>query len=90
VDGHDSHLTWDFLKHCQEHKIKVPCYVAHGTHIYQGLDVVCFSPLKQEFGKQRDKLLWETGEPITKENFLKVYGAAHLNVLQPNLIKTAF
>jgi len=43
-----------------------------------------------EYGKCRDKLFRETGEAISKENFLRVYGEAHLKVLQPDLIKTAF
>ncbi|KAF9440066.1 DDE-domain-containing protein [Macrolepiota fuliginosa MF-IS2] len=90
VDGHHSHVTCAFLEHCQAHNIKVLCYLAHTTHIYQGLDVVIFNPLKTEYGKQQDHLLCETGEYITKENFLKVYGEAHLTVLQPPLIKKAF
>ncbi|KDR81059.1 hypothetical protein GALMADRAFT_33231, partial [Galerina marginata CBS 339.88] len=56
----------------------------------QGLDVVVFGPLKTEYGKSRDNLLRETGEAISKENFLKVYGEAHLKVLKPELIQTAF
>jgi hypothetical protein len=68
----------------------VPGYPPHRTHVYQCLDVVCFAPLKLVFGKKRDKHLRETGEAITPENFLKVYGEAHLKVLTPNLIKIAF
>lgn len=66
------------------------CYPAHTTHIYQGLDVVVFGPLKATYGKGRDQLLRDTGEHISKENFLAVYGNAHLTTLQPCLIKTAF
>ena len=90
VDGHKSHMTRGFLEYCRSHKIKVPCYPAHGTHVFQGLDVVVFSPLKLEYGKQRDAWLRETREAVSKENFLKVYGEAHLAALKPDLIKTAF
>jgi len=90
VDGHGSHVTRGFLQFCKDHKIHVLCYPAHTTHIYQGLDVVIFSPMKQDFGKRHDKLLYEKGEAISKENFLEVYGETHLSVLQPELIKTAF
>jgi hypothetical protein len=83
-------MTRGFLEYCRHHKIKVPCYPAHGTHVFQGLDVVVFSPLKSEYGKQRDALLRETGEAVSKENFLKVYGEAHLAALKPDLIRTAF
>ena len=46
--------------------------------------------MKQDFGKRHDKLLYEKGEAISKENFLEVYGETHLSILQPDLIKTAF
>jgi len=90
IDGHDSHIAHGFLDYCRRHKIRVASYVPHGTHVYQGLDVMCFSPLKLEYGKLRDKSLRETGETVNKENFLKIYGEAHLNVLKPKLIQTAF
>ena len=90
VNGHNSHVTCKFLTHCQNSKIHVQCYPAHMTHVLQGLDVVVFGPLKVEYGKCRDKLLRDTGEAISKENFLRVYGKAHLKVLKPDLIKMAF
>jgi DDE superfamily endonuclease len=90
ADGHDSHLTHEFLEYCRNNNIIIPGYPPHGTHVYQCLDVVCFAPLKLAFGKKQDKHLQETGEAITKENFLKVYGEAHLKVLTSDLIKTAF
>lgn len=90
VDGHDSHVTYEFIKFCREHKIRVPSYPSHGTHVYQTLDVGIFSPLKLEYGKRRDAHLRETGEAVTKENFLKIYGGAHLKVLTPEIIKAAF
>lgn len=68
----------------------MPSYPSHGTHVYQTLDVGIFSPLKFEYGKQRDAHLRETGEAVTKENFLKIYGGAHLKVLTPEIIKAAF
>ncbi|PPQ86722.1 hypothetical protein CVT24_012473, partial [Panaeolus cyanescens] len=55
VDGHNSHHTLDFLLYAKEHKIIVLCYVAHGTHVYQGLDVVVFSPLKHYLMQARDE-----------------------------------
>ncbi|KAJ3526256.1 hypothetical protein NMY22_g10234 [Coprinellus aureogranulatus] len=90
IDGHGSHLTFEFIQYCRLNKIKVPKYIPHGTHVYQGLDVVCFGPVKQDFGRRRDALLRETGQHITKENFLTIYGQTHLHVLTPSLIKTAF
>jgi hypothetical protein len=90
VDGHDSHITREFIEHCHNHKILVPSYPAHATHVYQSLNVGIFGPLKMEYGQRRDMHLRETGEAITKENFLKIYGEAHLKVLVPDLIKATF
>ncbi len=57
LDGHGSHITRAFLEHCRNHNIKVICYPAHTTHIYQGLDVIIFGPLKTEYGKGWNQLL---------------------------------
>jgi len=90
VDGHDSHITCEFIKHCRAHKIRVPSYPTHGMHIYQTLDVGVFALLKLEYGKLRDKHLRDTGEAIMKENFLKIYREAHLKVLKLELIQMVF
>ena len=90
VDGHDSHVTRKFIEHSCENKILVPSYPAHSTHVYQSLDVGVFGALKKEYGKWQDEYLQETGEAITRENFLKIYGEAHLKVLTPNLIQAAY
>ncbi|KAF8805870.1 hypothetical protein BYT27DRAFT_7212612 [Phlegmacium glaucopus] len=62
----------------------------HYAKHFEGLDIVVFSPLKLEYGKFHDQLLCETGEAVSKENFLTIYGEAHLAALRPELIKTAF
>ena len=90
VNSHDSHLTYEFLTYCKSKNIHVPAYPPHGTHVYQLLDVCLFGPLKLEYGRLRDEHYRNTGEAVTKENFLKVYGEAHLNTLKPELIKKAF
>lgn len=45
-DGHVSHYTRGFLEYARAYDIKVLCYPAHGTHVYQGLDVAVFGVLK--------------------------------------------
>lgn len=90
VDGHNSHYTRGFLEYARTHQILVLCYPAHTTHIYQGLDVVIFSILKKDLSEERDKWERETGEKISKKNFLTVYGRAHIRALTPKNIKAAF
>ena len=53
VDGHNSHYTMDFLDYAREHNIQVLCYPSHSTHVYQGLDIVIFAPLKRRWSEER-------------------------------------
>ena len=71
-------------------KILVLCYPSHTTHILQGLNVVMFAILKRYLSKERDKWEHETGEKISKSNFLAVYGRAHNRALTPETITTSF
>lgn len=90
VDGHNSHYTVNFLLYAKEHNIDVLCYPSHCTHIYQGLDVVIFSPLKKYWQQERDVEERERGQRVSKTNFLSVYGRAHIRALTPENIKMAF
>ena len=90
VDGHNSHYTVAFLLLARLHMIIVLCYAAHGTHIYQGLDVVVFAVLKHYLGVERDTMLHTTGKAIDKSNFLEVISKAYITALTPQLIKTTF
>ncbi|THU92506.1 DDE-domain-containing protein, partial [Dendrothele bispora CBS 962.96] len=90
VDGHNSHYTLGFLHFARAHRIHVLCYPAHGTHVYQGLDVVIFSPLKRYWTEEKERLFNTAHQHIKKSNFLAVYGRAHLRALTPENIKAAF
>lgn len=89
VDGHVSHYTRGFLQYAREHNIEVIAYPSHSTHVYQGLDVVIFSPLKKNWTRARDQ--WERdGHTVDKTNFLRVYAEAHKQTLTEANIKAAF
>jgi hypothetical protein len=90
VDGHNSHYTVEFLTYAVDNNIAVLCYPSHCTHIYQGLDVVIFSPLKKFWQQERDREERENGQKVSKSNFLSVYGRAHLRALTQVNIKAAF
>jgi hypothetical protein len=59
-------------------------------HVYQGLDVAVFSVLKRYWAEEREKWEQEKGEKVNKENFLAVYGAAHVRALTHEIISSAF
>ena len=90
VDGHNSHYTIEFLLHARLNMIIVLCYPAHGTHVYQGLDVVIFSVLKRFLAEARDTLLRNTGASLDKTNFLEIYATAHTHTLTKENILQAF
>ena len=90
VDGHNSHYTLAFLEYALAHKIHILCYPAHGTHIYQGLNVAVFSILKLYWAQDKDKWLREKCTMVNKTNFLHVDGIVHTQVLTLAIIKTAF
>ena len=90
VDGHNSHYTRAFLQYARENNIAILCYPAHTTHIYQGLDVVVFSILKKNIGDERRAYEKRTGKSMKKENFLEIYGRAHIKTMQADTVKAAF
>ena len=90
VDGHNSHYTLEFLDYARQHNIHVLCYPAHSTHVYQGLDVVIFSPLKRFWMEERDQFKSSKRQKITKSNFISIYSRAHRRALTPENICTAF
>jgi hypothetical protein len=90
LDGHVSHFSKAFIERALELDIVVLCYPPHSTHIFQGLDVVLFSRAKAEWTKSRDKWEFETGEGVTKETFLQVFGEAYIAAFTPENNKKAF
>jgi hypothetical protein len=89
VDGHNSHYTREFLQYARAYRIEVVGYPSHSTHVYQGLDVVIFGPMKHNWTLARDK--WERrGHTVDKTNFLAVYAEAHMKTLTESNIKSAF
>jgi hypothetical protein len=90
VDGHNSHYTTAFLLLARLNMIIVICYLAHKTHIFQGLDVVIFAVLKLYLSQERDELLRSTRKAIDKSNFNMIYAKAYTHALTPENIKSAF
>ncbi|EJF56429.1 CENP-B protein, partial [Dichomitus squalens LYAD-421 SS1] len=89
VDGHASHYTFALLDYARTHNIHILCYPSHSTHVFQGLDVVIFSPLKRQWTIAR-KEFESRGVKVNKTNFLKVYAQAHIKAVTPDNIRAAF
>lgn len=80
----------DFLNYAREHNIQILCYPSHATHVYQGLDVVIFSPLKRRWSEERQAFEGSKRQRVSKRNFVTIYGRAHRHVLTQDLVRTAF
>ncbi len=49
VDGYASHVSTEFIRFAQQHKIVCLCLPIHSTHLLQLLDVGVFGLLKQNY-----------------------------------------
>ena len=76
LDGHESHSSIDFHQLCEEKKIITLCMPPHSSHLLQPLDVGCFAPLKQAYGRQVEKLMRNKVSHTTKMEFLPCFKAA--------------
>ncbi|PCH35479.1 CENP-B protein, partial [Wolfiporia cocos MD-104 SS10] len=90
VDGHVLNCMKGFLDYMHANHINVVCYPPHSTHIYQGLNIVIFSVLKRCWTEAHDRFEHETGQKVSKLNFLSIYGRAHVKALTADNIHTAF
>lgn len=89
VDGHHSHCTNAFIDYAGVHDIELGCYYPHATHLLQGLDVAVFGALKIYYGQEKDKLE-ESGDVVSKDNFVEVYSRAHVRAFTKKTILSAF
>jgi len=77
IDGHESHDSLDFQQYCKDNKIITVCMPPHLLHLLQPLDVGCFAPLKQAYGRQAENLMRNRINYITKLEFLPCFKAAY-------------
>ncbi|KIJ38004.1 hypothetical protein M422DRAFT_177252, partial [Sphaerobolus stellatus SS14] len=90
LDGHNSHYSPKLLRYAKECNIIIFGYPPHCTHALQGLDVVFFARMKEEFGKAIETFKEEHNRGVGKGDFVYVFGSAFLKVAQVQLIKTSF
>jgi hypothetical protein len=56
-DGHDSHVSADFVSYCIHHHIDLVLLPPHSSHLLQPLDVGVFAPLKRAMSNQMSRFL---------------------------------
>ncbi|KAL2018163.1 hypothetical protein VTK56DRAFT_1188 [Thermocarpiscus australiensis] len=70
LDGHESHHSTEFELYCQENNIITLCMPPHSSYKLQPLDVGCFGPLKQPYGRQIEDLMRAHINHVSKLEFL--------------------
>ena len=79
LDGHESHVSDDFLSECQAYRIWIAVLPPHSSHITQPLDVSAFSSLKIRCRQFRDDVaLVSNVDTLSKEDFLMCYYRARM------------
>jgi hypothetical protein len=89
-DSHESHLNQDFKDYGLEHKILTLCMPPHLSHVFQPLDVVCFSPLKRKYSQCVRYLARRSVFHINKEGFLPAFRDAFFDVFTEANCRKAF
>jgi len=91
-DGHGSHETYEFQKHCIDHGIILFCFPSHTTHALQPLDVGVFSPFDRAVKDEQDEFL--RSRPaftrLTQTEFIRMCARAREKAITSKLIKSAF
>lgn len=71
MDGHASHVTWEFFDYCLKHKIIPFCLPPHSTHLLQPLDIGLFGPLQRHYSNILDEAAQGGELGINKGMFLQ-------------------
>jgi hypothetical protein len=89
-DGHDSHVTPDFIIHCMFHNIVLLILPPHTSHITQPLDVGIFSPLKRHMAAELHGIIITEVARIQKVEWVSAFARARKKALRKSNILSAY
>ena len=89
-DGHDSHITGDFIEYCMENNILLLILPPHSSHLTQPLDVGVFKPLKMLMALEIELLLWTGVSRVQKVEWTGAFVQAHEKAFSEWNIKSGF
>jgi hypothetical protein len=92
VDGHESHLTREFIESCNRHRILLMILPPHSTHTLQPLDVVMFKPLSQAYSDKLTTRLHNAQGLISikKGDFFPLFWRAWVSSFNESFILKSF
>jgi hypothetical protein len=89
-DGHDSHITGNFVEHCLNNKIHLMILPPHSSHLTQPLDVGVFGPLKRILASKLEPLLRTGIACIQKAEFTGAFIKAHVDAFKESNVLGGF
>ena len=89
-DGHDSHISAVFVRHCMNNNIWILLLPPHSSHLLQPLDVGIFGPLKKAISVESDKLFRRGVARINKLRWLEGFATARAGAVRPDNIHGAW
>ncbi|KAL2014897.1 hypothetical protein VTK56DRAFT_7150 [Thermocarpiscus australiensis] len=90
LDGHESHHSTEFESYCRQNNIVTLCMPPHSSHHLQPLDVGCFGPLKQAYGRQIEHLMRMHINHISKLEFICAFREAFFASMMEKNIRGGF
>lgn len=89
-DGHDSHISGNFISHCIQNHISILILPPHTSHLLQPLDVAVFGPLKKRLTAALSYLNEAQLARIQKAEWLQAYMKGRQEAVTENNIQSAF
>ena len=90
MDGHKSHMTFEFLKRCDDFNIRPFAFPPHTTHLIQPLDAEPFHQLKQRYKQRNDEIAVYHGDTGDKAIFLREMVGIRRGAMKQRTIRHAF
>ncbi|KAL2885016.1 hypothetical protein HOO65_090311 [Ceratocystis lukuohia] len=90
LDGHEFYHSIDFETYCEQNRIITLCMPPRSSYLLQPLDVGCFGPLKNAYGREIEKLIRLSITRVSKIEFLVAFHAAYQATMTESSIKGGF
>jgi hypothetical protein len=89
-DGHDSHISGNFISHCIQNNISILILPPHTSHLLQPLDVATFGPLKKRLTQALRHLNEAQMSRLQKIEWLEAYVQAREQAITADNIESSW
>ena len=90
MDGHISHINFEFVQFCEDYRIIPICFLLHTTHLLQFFYLVIFSLLKRAYLQKVDEFIALGVTGLNKEWFFRIIGEIWLEIYTADHINSTF